>query len=138
MNKMPKKLIVILIVLVIIIFLYFSYNPDKIDNVSRPSLDRDAPIVTDTLSVIINQVTINVLAEDISGISEIEIRVKRGRGISFKDTEVVESCKNIDSCSHIKIYPPGTYTYYIKAKDNSPSKNEFISEAKFFGAIQPS
>lgn len=135
MNKMPKKFVIILIILVLIFILYLSYISKDEVYISKPSLDKDAPAVTDTLSVIINQVTINVLAEDISGISEIEIRVKRGRGISFKDTEVVESCKNIDSCSHIKIYPPGTYTYYIKAKDNSPNKNEFISEAKFFGVV---
>ena len=137
MNKMPKKLIMILIILVLIFILFLSYVSKDEIYISRPSLDRDAPVVTDTLSVIINLVTINVLAEDISGISEIEIRVKKGRGISFKDTEVVESCKNIDSCSHIKIYPPGSYTYYVTAKDNSPNKNEFISEAKFFGAIRP-
>jgi len=135
---MPKKFIVILIILVILIFLYLSYNSNNVDYISRPSVDKDPPVVTDTLSVIINQVTINVLAEDISSISEIEIRVKKGRGIFFKDAEIVESCKNIDACTHIKIYPAGTYTYYITAKDNSPNKNEFISEAKFFGAIQPS
>ena len=135
---MPKKFIVILIILVILIFLYLSYNSNNVDYISRPSVDKDPPVVTDTLSVIINQVTINVLAEDISSISEIEIRVKKGRGIFFKDAEIVESCKNIDACTHIKIYPAGTYTYYITAKDNSPNKNEFISEAKFFGVIQPS
>ena len=135
---MPKKFIIILIILVILIFLYLSYKSNNADNVGKPSADKDSPVVTDTLSVIINQVTINVLAEDISSISEIEIRVKKGRGIFFKDAEIVESCKNIDACTHIKIYPAGTYTYYITAKDNSPNKNEFISEAKFFGAIQPS
>ena len=135
---MPKKFIVILIILVILIFLYLSYNSNNVDYISRPSVDKDPPVVTDTLSVIINQVTINVLAEDISSISEIEIRVKKGRGIFFKDAEIIESCKNIDACTHIKIYPAGTYTYYITAKDNSPNKNEFISEAKFFGVIQPS